>query len=263
MLTTYTCNEFPHTYTPSVFDNYNATVMVDNEQINLGLWDIGGGLDHERLRPLSYPRTNIFLVCFSITSRSSFENVKSKWVPEIIYHCPDVPWILVGMKSDLRFENIIKHQEKKEKIKGMHYENQFTSCECDRITAILNSKMKRMKIEVLVCRYCVVSIPSGIIKIMCKYIGVGSKLCWTHRDIVKQAEADMLCKELGGKAYIEISSYLFLDSLKYLFDSAVRFALKTIKEKRKKKRKLFVIVIEKAMWNTCLLLMPFQFAQRV
>ena len=31
-----------------------------------------------RLRPLSYPQTNIFLVCFSIVSPPSFENVKTK-----------------------------------------------------------------------------------------------------------------------------------------------------------------------------------------
>jgi hypothetical protein len=34
--------------------------------------------DHSRLRPLSYPQTNIFLVCFSIVSPPSFENVKTK-----------------------------------------------------------------------------------------------------------------------------------------------------------------------------------------
>jgi GTPase SAR1 family protein len=31
-----------------------------------------------RLRPLSYPQTDVFLLCFSLTSPASFENIKSK-----------------------------------------------------------------------------------------------------------------------------------------------------------------------------------------
>lgn len=35
-----------------------------------------------RLRPLSYPQTDIFLVCFSVVSPASFENIKTKWFVE-------------------------------------------------------------------------------------------------------------------------------------------------------------------------------------
>lgn len=37
-----------------------------------------GQEDYDRLRPLSYPQTDIFLVCFSVTKPTSFENVKEK-----------------------------------------------------------------------------------------------------------------------------------------------------------------------------------------
>ncbi|EGC30174.1 hypothetical protein DICPUDRAFT_50894 [Dictyostelium purpureum] len=102
LLIAYTTNAFPGEYVPTVFDNYSANVMISGKPYNLGLWDTAGQEDYDRLRPLSYPQTDVFLICFSIISRASFQNVKSKWFLEISHHAPHIPIVLVGTKCDLR-----------------------------------------------------------------------------------------------------------------------------------------------------------------
>jgi hypothetical protein len=69
-----------------------------------------GQEDYDRLRPLSYPQTDVFLVCFSVITPASFENVKEKvckalhllvyvcmyvGTAQTIHYC--VYWIVVGV----------------------------------------------------------------------------------------------------------------------------------------------------------------------
>lgn len=61
LLITYTQNEFPQEYVPTVFDNHACNLIVDNKEYNLTLWDTAGQEDYERLRPLSYPNVCIEL----------------------------------------------------------------------------------------------------------------------------------------------------------------------------------------------------------
>ena len=132
LLIRYTTDAFPGEYVPTVFDNYSAQIKVGEEPVTIGLWDTAGQSDYDQIRPLSYPKTvsfdltllilqasfelnsnnsrlyfqNVFLMCFALDSRTSFENVREKWLPEIQHHTqgnnPPTPIILVGTKLDLR-----------------------------------------------------------------------------------------------------------------------------------------------------------------
>ena len=105
MLMSYMYNTFPEEHVPTVFDNYSTIVSVENKPYSLGLWDTAGQDDYDRLRPLSYPQADIFLICFALNSPSSFDSVSAKWFPEMQHYCPGVPFLLVGTKADCRTES--------------------------------------------------------------------------------------------------------------------------------------------------------------
>ena len=102
LLISYASNKFPTDYVPTVFDNYAVNLMISGESYKLGLFDTAGQEEYDRLRTLAYPATDVFLVCFSVASPNSFENLREKWIPEIKHYCPKVPFILVGTQCDLR-----------------------------------------------------------------------------------------------------------------------------------------------------------------
>lgn len=102
LLFAFTKDEFPDKYIPTVFENYVSDIEVDGKSVELALWDTAGQEDYDRLRPLSYPDTDVILMCFSVDSHDSLENIHAKWVPEVQHFCPNVPFLLIATKKDLR-----------------------------------------------------------------------------------------------------------------------------------------------------------------
>ncbi|EAX95485.1 hypothetical protein TVAG_222820 [Trichomonas vaginalis G3] len=52
LLVVYSKGEFPKTYIPTVFDNYTAKVKVEDQVVNVQLWDTAGQEELENLRTL-------------------------------------------------------------------------------------------------------------------------------------------------------------------------------------------------------------------
>lgn len=102
---------------------YFLGARIGDEPYTLGLFDTAGQEDYDRLRPLSYPQTDVFLVCFSVTSPASFENVREKWFPEVHHHCPGVPCLIVGTQTDLREDSGVREKLARQKMTPVRKED--------------------------------------------------------------------------------------------------------------------------------------------
>jgi Rho family protein len=116
-------------------------IYVDGQHIVLSLWDTAGNIprrltlgqeEFDRLRTLSYADTHVIMLCFSVESRDSLENVHEKWWDEIARHCdgtpipsiftPGVKLVLVALKCDLRDDEGTKERLDKFGEKCLTYE---------------------------------------------------------------------------------------------------------------------------------------------
>ena len=102
MISTLTEGRFPDEMVCPYAPQIALAVDGGRRTVSLTLWDTKCGEDYAPLRPRIFPGTCCFLVCYSCVSRSSFESVERQWLAEMQFYLPHVPWILVGLQSDLR-----------------------------------------------------------------------------------------------------------------------------------------------------------------
>ncbi|ESO09948.1 hypothetical protein HELRODRAFT_122890, partial [Helobdella robusta] len=91
-------------YVPTTFDNYAVDVTVEKKPIKVQICDTSGQDDLASLRSVWFSSTDVFLLCFSTADLQSFENIKTKWLPEVNRCSPDSPVVLVGLQTDRRNE---------------------------------------------------------------------------------------------------------------------------------------------------------------
>lgn len=105
-------NHFVDEYDPTIEDSYRKQVVIDEETCLLDILDTAGQEEYSAMRD-QYMRTGEgFLCVFSITSRTSFEEIAS--FREQILRVKDmdeVPMILVGNKSDLAQDRQVAQPE--------------------------------------------------------------------------------------------------------------------------------------------------------
>ena len=92
--------------------------------------------EYDRFRILCYKDVTVFMICFSVVDESSFDSVTKKWIPEIQLHCPRVPFILVGTKTDLRGGQRNADQSDALQVRALALAKQYNTkyCECSALT---------------------------------------------------------------------------------------------------------------------------------
>ncbi|GAM28100.1 hypothetical protein SAMD00019534_112760 [Acytostelium subglobosum LB1] len=139
LLLSYITQAFITEYTPTVFDNFSAIEQVeDGKLVNVILWDTAGQDDYAQIRTTCYTncKYDVFMLCYSVVNRDSFDNVRYKWLPELKANSPGTPFILVGTKTDMRDNaspsltgstNTISFKEGQKKAKEIKANN-FMEC---------------------------------------------------------------------------------------------------------------------------------------
>ncbi|OAG30767.1 Ras -like protein family, member A [Nematocida displodere] len=102
LLEVYKSGKFPEDYIPTIVDNFVMKEKVGGEEVVLTLWDTSGQDEYDALRPLSYSNSDLILICYSIEKKEMLSNIEEKWLSEIQNLCKNVPYFLIGLKSDIR-----------------------------------------------------------------------------------------------------------------------------------------------------------------
>jgi len=160
LIVSYTTNGYPSEYVPTAIDTYDVVVHVDGSPVTFEMCDTPGQDDFDTLRPLVYPETDVFLLCFSVVSPSSFHNVREKWIPELrsaFKSSKQVPVILVGTQSDLRTDvktlvELAKHKE--QPVSEAEARKMSSSLNCVTYiesSAVTQKNLKEVFDEAIVC----------------------------------------------------------------------------------------------------------------
>ncbi|KAH0534004.1 hypothetical protein FGG08_007389 [Glutinoglossum americanum] len=103
-ISSFTTRSFSPIYVPTTFADH-LTHAGSLQHVKMAMVDTAGLEEYDLLRPLSYPGADVVVICFSIGCRRSLGEVTERWLPEHQSFAPALPFILAGLKSDLRYEH--------------------------------------------------------------------------------------------------------------------------------------------------------------
>ncbi|ODM98376.1 Ras-like GTP-binding protein RhoL, partial [Orchesella cincta] len=96
-------NKTPYlAYQPTISETHEITVSIHKKDYLVILWDTNAGEEWDGLRIQDYKNTDCFILCYAINDPTSLSNVETRWILELRKHCPNVPVLLVGTKTDIR-----------------------------------------------------------------------------------------------------------------------------------------------------------------
>lgn len=108
-------NHFVEDYDPTIEDSYRKQVVVNDDTYMLEVLDTAGQEEFSAMRDQWFRSGDAFLIVYSITNRSSFDELKQFY--DKILKAKDAssgPMVLVANKSDLEHDRQVTTQEGKD-----------------------------------------------------------------------------------------------------------------------------------------------------
>lgn len=107
----YTENKFHSGYLTTIgVDFIRKNISINDQEINLQIWDSAGQEKYNSITKQYYRRTDGILVVFDVSSRTSFNGVMT-WLEEIeISSAKGIPVVILGNKCDLPKKEVTKEE---------------------------------------------------------------------------------------------------------------------------------------------------------
>lgn len=104
LLHVYREGQFPpdDQYIPTIFEEWVSEMTIGQQKVELALWDTAGQEDYDNVRYPCYNGASVVIICFSVDSPDSLDNVREKWIGEVLEYAQGKPVLLVGLKVDLK-----------------------------------------------------------------------------------------------------------------------------------------------------------------
>lgn len=102
LLSVYKDNTFPRAYIPTIIESFQKRQELDNDHVNLNLWDTTGQDPNPAVRTSTYANADVFFICCSLDYKYSYLEVHNTFLKEAIKFGPkDSLKYLLVLKWDL------------------------------------------------------------------------------------------------------------------------------------------------------------------
>jgi small GTP-binding protein len=105
---------FSENYIPTGFESLTTDIETQGGNVKLILQDVSGAKERTHVRKLAYDGCDAVLLCFDVSSKTSYQNIETQWIPEISSARPGVPVFIAACKQDIAEEQT---EDEKEEFK--------------------------------------------------------------------------------------------------------------------------------------------------
>jgi len=126
MLLTFLTGKFPDESSPGPIDGLSEyghlvdkpVIITHNyTEAHVTLVDTYGQDEYDKLRERACANADVYILCYDVSKPETFERARHHWLPEFRkYSAPDSPFIVAGLKTDLRTKALTEGRDMSEFI---------------------------------------------------------------------------------------------------------------------------------------------------